>query len=87
LKNLEEEKCKLESKLKEELETQRSLNIQVEELTVKVAENAEMMAHHEKMKKQQLIWRSGIWQLWKMNLELKDSKKEVRPKLLKMVPS
>ena len=27
-----------------------SLKIQVEELTVKVAENAEMMAHHEMMK-------------------------------------
>ena len=51
MKNFEEEKCKLESKLKEELETQKSLKIQVEELTVKVAENAEMMAHHEMMKK------------------------------------
>ena len=72
LKTLEEDKWKLETKLKEELETQKLLKIQVQELTVtlkrllltvKVAENAEMMAHNEKMKQQRWSGEEGWW-IW-----------------------
>lgn len=93
LKNLEEEKGKLESKLKEELETQKSLKIQVEELTVKVAENAEMMAHHEKMKQHRDDLEKRVVECEKSSRQLatvedelrvlKDSKKEVEESLVK----
>jgi len=93
LKNLEEDKCKLETKLKEELETQKLLKIQVEELTVKVAENAEMMAHHEKMKQHRDDLEKRVVECEKSSSQLaavedelrglKDSKKEAEESLVK----
>jgi len=93
LKSLEEEKCQLESKLKEELETQKALKIQVEELTVKVTENAEVMAHQEKMKQQRDALEKRVVECEKSSnhnaaledqlKELKDSKTQVEESLCK----
>eukprot|EP00092_Neocalanus_flemingeri_P032334 GFUD01035153.1.p1 GENE.GFUD01035153.1~~GFUD01035153.1.p1 ORF type:complete len:1912 (+),score=653.09 GFUD01035153.1:74-5809(+) len=84
LESLEEDRMKLESKLKVEYESQKTLKIQVEELTVKLAENAEQLTHQEKMKQQRddLEKRVGECELSSKHLaavedelrELKDSK-------------
>merc|ERR1712142_563595 len=52
VKDVEDKINGLERKLKESLNNEKELKIQVETLTAKAAENTEVMAHQEKMKRQ-----------------------------------
>merc|ERR1712142_1176717 len=87
----------LERKLKESLNNEKELKIQVETLTAKAAENTEVMAHQEKMKRQRDDLEKRVAegekasnQLSEVEDELKnvrDAKKMDEEKLSKVVES
>jgi len=78
LKQVEETKIQLEQKLKVAQDQEKDLKVQVEELTVKAAENLEVMAHQEKMKRQRDDLEKRILELEKASKQLSQVEDELK---------
>merc|ERR1712013_298217 len=78
LKEMEESKIELQRKLKVSQDHEKKLEVRLEELTAKAAENFEVMVHQEKMKRQRDDLEKRVLELEKASQQLSQVEDELK---------